>query len=769
MDKKTGVYICTGCGIGDKVDASGLEEAAGEFSPAVVKTSEFLCGAEGVGLIKSDIEGEGVNAVVLAACSPRACVEAFRFGQDVLIDRVNIREHVAWCQPTDAEIDEATEDDEERQNLKESRQELAEDYLTMGLARMDKMEPPEPYQGEEGDTFSNRVLVIGGGISGLTAASDASKAGFPVVLVEKEAELGGFAAKMRKQAVLPYKEVTDTDIGDKIAAVEADDDIKVYLGAKIDKIEGSPGLFKVDVSANGSSATENIGSIILATGWESYDVGKVTKLGYDSSPDIITNVELEEMAKAGKIVKPSSGQPVSKVAFIQCAGSRDPDHLPYCSTVCCRVSMKQATYVKEDNPEAQVYVFYKDVRTPGQSEDLYRLVQEQGAVFIRGEVEAVTSGGDGLAVEVQDELLGEKVIVDELDLVVLAAGLVPTTKPTEAMIDKFLKTEAEAAEGDEEKKDEAKEGPELAEDAALAGGDILNLQYRQGPGLPLLKYGYADSHFICFPYETRRTGIYTAGAVRRPMTMSEAKEDASGAACKAIQCANSAGLGRSVHPRAWDLSYPEFFMSRCTQCKRCTEECPFGAINEDEKANPLPNPTRCRRCGICMGACPERIISFKNYSVDMIGSIIKAPEIPEEEDEKPRVLVLVCENDAYPAVDMAAQKGAKWSPYVRFVPMRCLGGLNLVWIADSMSNGWDGVLLLGCRHGDDYQCHFVQGSQLAEVRLSKVSETLDRLALESERVRFEEVSIADWERIPRIIEEFMETMDEVGPNPMKGF
>jgi ferredoxin len=92
-------------------------------------------------------------------------------------------------------------------------------------------------------------------------------------------------------------------------------------------------------------------------------------------------------------------------------------------------------------------------------------------------------------------------------------------------------------------------------------------------------------------------------------------------------------------------TYPEFAMQRCTQCKRCTEECPFGAINEDEKANPLPNPTRCRRCGVCMGACPERIISFKNYSVDMIGSMIKGINVPEEDEEKPRVICLVCEND----------------------------------------------------------------------------------------------------------------------------
>jgi quinone-modifying oxidoreductase subunit QmoB len=141
-------------------------------------------------------------------------------------------------------------------------------------------------------------------------------------------------------------------------------------------------------------------------------------------------------------------------------------------------------------------------------------------------------------------------------------------------------------------------------------GPILNLAYRQGPALPTLKYGFPDSHFICFPYETQRTGIYAAGTVRAPMDSASAIQDAAGAAIKAIQCVTLTAQGKAVHPRVGDQSFPEFFLQRCTQCKRCTEECPFGTLDEDEKGTPKPNPTRCRRCGVCMGACPERIISF---------------------------------------------------------------------------------------------------------------------------------------------------------------
>jgi quinone-modifying oxidoreductase subunit QmoB len=315
------------------------------------------------------------------------------------------------------------------------------------------------------------------------------------------------------------------------------------------------------------------------------------------------------------------------------------------------------------------------------------------------------------------------------------------------------------------------EGKKLTKEALAQNEQwsVLNLAYRQGPNLPTLKYAMPDSHFICFPYESRRTGIYPAGTVRKPLRLTQAFDDGVGAAMKAIQVIRAAEVGCAVHPRSGDESFPEFAMQRCTQCKRCTEECPFGAINEDEKANPLPNITRCRRCGTCMGACPERIISFKNYSIDMIGSMIKSLSIPEEDEERPRVICLACENDALPALEMAARRGLKWNPYIRFVPVRCLGSVNLVWIADALSKGVDGVILFGCKRGDDYQCHFVRGSELANVRMSKISETLQRLALEPERVRVDEVAINELEKIPTFINEFMETIEEVGMNPFKGF
>jgi len=296
---------------------------------------------------------------------------------------------------------------------------------------------------------------------------------------------------------------------------------------------------------------------------------------------------------------------------------------------------------------------------------------------------------------------------------------------------------------------------------------VLNMVDRQGKDLPLLKHGFNDSHFICFPYETRRTGIYTAGPVRRPMDMVQAIEDATGAAMKAIQAVENAELGRAAHPRSGDLSYPSFRREGCTQCKRCTVECPFGAIDEDEQRYPQFNESRCRRCGTCMGACPVRVISFENYSVDTVGYQIKGVEIPDQFSEKPRILVLACENDAYPALDMAAMNRIQYSAFTRVVPVRCLGSVNLVWINDSLSSGYDGVILMGCQKGENYQCHFVRGSEMAHVRMSKIDDTLKGMSLEVERVATYEVAITDVERAPKLINDMAETIQKIGLSPLK--
>lgn len=740
MEKKIGVYICTGCGIGEALDIEQLEKVATEEnSVPICRNHHYLCSQEGTELIKKDVDEEGVNTLVIAGCSHRVMYDVFDF-QDCIVDRVNLREQVVWChKPND-----------------EDTQMMAEDYLRMSLAKVGQMELPEPFYPEE--EISRDILVVGGGLTGLTSALEASKAGYSVILVEKDSELGGFQRNVRDIATQPYTELQGNELKDLISQVTENDKIKVYTGATVEKTAGGPGIFDVSIKQNGSTTQHRAGAIVMAAGWKPYDPEKLDKkLGFGSSPNVITNAMFEENYQDGKITRPSDGKGVANIAFLQCAGQRDPNHLPYCSSVCCITALKQALQVKRQNPDANVFIVYKELRTPGQSEDLYRKAQEEGVFFIRSQDPEVKAEGGSLSVEAEDELLGESVLMEDLDMVVLATGMVPVTAFGEDVYAKEMKEE-------EEKKDELEVPPDV-----IRKSEILNLEYRQGPEIPALYNEFPDSHFICFPYESRRTGIYPAGCVRRPMGISTAVEDAAGAVMKAIQCIELTSNGSAVHPRSGDLSFPEFAMQRCTQCKRCTVECPFGAINEDEEANPIPIRTRCRRCGVCMGACPERIVSFKNYSVAMIGGMLKAIEVPEEDEEKPRILVLACENDAYPALDMVGLNRMTYNAWVRVIPLRCLGSMNLVWIADSLSRGIDGVVLLGCQFGDDYQCHFIRGSELANIRLSKVSETLDRLALESERVKFETVSIIDYSRLPAILDDFAKTIDKIGLNPFKGW
>ncbi len=741
-DMKIGAYICKGCGIEDRLDVGQLVTTASrDGKAAIAKEHEFLCNADGVKMIQDDIDNEGVNRVVIAACSRRAKTEAFSF-EGVTLSRANLREGVIWVRP---DTDEA----------RETTQEMADDYVRMACAEAKYMTPPHA-SGEQ--PLNRRVLVVGGGISGLTSALEAAKTGYEVDLVEKSGQLGGVVGQLHKR--FPGKDAlrgpVENDIGNLISAVEGHGKITVHLNSTVAKTDGAPGRFSVELS-DGSNVS--VGAIIQATGFKPYDMSLLPELGAGNA-DVLDQLGFEALVKAadgGTLKRPSDGQEIKNVVFVQCAGQRSDKegHLNYCSGHCCLTSIKQAQYAKAAGADATV--IFDDLRTPGAAgEDFYRSGQNAGVTFSKGKVNEVKTNG-GLKVNYKDVILAEDIDVDA-DLVVLATGMLPNSGPNP-----YLQLELTQAkdDGDTEKAEK------LEHEISISPASILNLSYRQGTDVPHLKQGFTDSHFICFPYETRRTGIYTAGPVRRPMDSTQAVEDASGATLKAIQACENASLGRAAHPRSGDLSFPSFRKEGCTQCKRCTVECPFGAINEDEAGYPQYNESRCRRCGTCMGACPVRVISFENYSVETVGQQLKAVDIPDEFDEKPRMLVLACENDAYPALDMAGMTRQEYSAFARIIPVRCLGSVNTIWITDALNSGYDGVMLMGCQKGDNYQCHFVKGSEMAHYRMSKIDDTLTQLNLEKERVQTYEVAITDIERLPKIINDMADTIEQIGMSPFK--
>ncbi len=735
-----GVYICSGCHIGESVDTDKLQALASE-NPGVkyCQIHPHLCNAESHLKINNEIQEYNLDSLVIAGCSLRQETEAFSFSK-ILTERVNLREGVAWV------MEEGHED----------TQMAAEDYLRMGIARTMASGLPEPYipEGPESD-----ILILGAGITGIQSALESARAGYSVILVEKEDSLGGWLNHWHD--IIPVSGSKQTNLNfflnEKLDELKASSLIKVHLNTSIESISGEPGKFLIKLKSELSSksetadSTESVrvnersagvsdlsttlskesvscraGSIILANGWKPYDATKLSGLGYGVYDNIITQAELEAMVKSDALVRPSDGTAPENILFIQCAGSRDEEHLPYCSNVCCLTSLKQALYIRRKFPDSKVFIVYKDIRTPGKNEHFYQEVQADNHIFLtKGKIAEISKlDNDSLSITVSDNLLGEPVSI-RADLVVAATGMEPNQS------------------------------------------EDLHLMYRKGEGLPDRKYGFPDSHFICFPYETQRTGIYAAGGVRTPQGIQGCMEDASGAVVKAIQCIESVKRGEAVHPRPGDQSYPVLSMQRCTDCKRCTEECPFGSYDENEKGTPLPNPARCRRCGICMGSCPERIINFDNYSIHAISSMIKSIPIPDEFEEKPRILAFVCENDAYPAFDLAAIKRHRISPWLRIIPVRCIGSINKIWLSDALSAGYDGVLQIGCKPGDDYQCHFITGSELMETRSENIQETLQTMMLEPERIETVFLEIDEYHRIPEIIDDYMETIEDIGPNPFK--
>ncbi len=346
MDRKLGVYLCSGCGIGDALDVGALSGlATKQRDVAICRTDPFLCGVTAATALADDVREGRVERVIIGACSPRAQTAMFPAAGGVDPERVNLREHVAWC----------------HEPRHEDTQALAEDYLRMALVRVRQTEPPQPLA----DSISDTLLVVGGGITGMSAALGAAEAGHPVVLVEQAPGLGGFVAGLRSRFPVspPYAQLDRDGIDDLVAAVSAHPRIDVRTSTTVAATSGQPGMFDVTLASGASTNAVRAGAMVMATGWKPYDATKLGHLGY-GLPNVVTNVEFERMAAAGPIAR-ADGKPIASALMIQCAGSRDPDHLPYCSNVCCMASLKHTVYLHEQNPDTTVYIVYRDLRDTG--------------------------------------------------------------------------------------------------------------------------------------------------------------------------------------------------------------------------------------------------------------------------------------------------------------------------------------------------------------------------------------------------------------------
>ena len=463
------------------------------------------------------------------------------------------------------------------------------------------------------------------------------------------------------------------------------------------------------------------GAAVVATGWQPYAVEKVDRLGYGVYPDVITNVQMERLTAGdgptgGGLICPGSGRQAGRIVFIQCAGSRDLGHQSWCSSVCCTASIKQSLYVKENNPKARVYVFYNDIRTPGEYEDLYLRAQRAGVVFIRANPAGIAPApGGGLKVTAEDTLMG-RLFETLADLVVLAAGITPC-------------------------------GPD-----GLQAGEDLEALRRYGLVSPA---GFRSGHRQCFPLESASQGIYFAGCCQEPMDMGTTVNSALAASGRVLR---TAAARVEVSPLVAVVD-----RSGCDKCKRCLEECPYGVFSLDREGFPVPDPLFCRSCQICMGSCPRQCIISQGDGIKQQMAMIGA-RIKETAPGEPVVLAFLCGNDAYPAALEAGRRGMNYPAGIHLIPVRCLGAVNMGLIKDGLAAGIDGILLAGCRSDE---CHYTGGSDRAGERLENLRDTLRDMIMDCDRVRLIRIRIGEWEVFAREAVCFVDNLKVMGPNPFK--
>ena len=293
----------------------------------------------------------------------------------------------------------------------------------------------------------------------------------------------------------------------------------------------------------------------------------------------------------------------------------------------------------------------------------------------------------------------------------------------------------------------------------LAGGmqpSKAGVEFAELSGLPLNEHNFYSGHYQCYPEESQRTGILTGGCARGPMNASQSIESAGRAALKALNF-----LEGSI---SIDPTYPIVDQTKCDQCKRCVEECPYACYSFDEKGFPQPDLTKCRQCGNCMGVCPISAISLNHLTIKQLAAQVEVLENSFLDHNSPIILAFLCENDAYVAAKSAMDKGLNVPINVIHIKVPCAGAVNNAVVADALSLGVDGVLIAGCQDG---QCHYVRGNELVRKRSGDLGDKLGSMRIEPERVRSVCVEIQEAERYVAILEEYVQDLTTMGPNPFK--
>jgi heterodisulfide reductase subunit A len=550
-EPRIGVFVCNcGTNIGGFADVPAVAEYARTL-PYVVRVEEnlFTCSQDTQDRMVELIKEHSLNRIVVAACTPRTHEPLFQetvrnAGLNAyLFEMANIRNQCTWV----------------HSGSKEEATEKSKDLVRMAVARASLLEPIPELSVE----VNKSALVVGGGVAGMTAALSIAAQGYEAAIVEKSAVLGGAARDIdttwRGLAVQPY-------LVELIEMVERHPKIRVLKEAEIVDASGFVGNFETTISVGGATETIRHGAVILATGGRA--AGSEEYL-YGKNPRVSRWHELEKNLETYQNSK--------SIVFIQCVGSRD-DKRPYCSRICCTASVTEAVRLKERNPELNVYILYRDMRTFGEKEEIYRKAREKGVLFIRYDLERkprVTEVEDGLDVLVFDPILQREIAL-KADLINLATAIEPLEN------DKI---------------------------AALYKVPVNEEKF------------FMEAHAKLRPVDFASEGIFLCGLAHYPKPLDESIAQAMAAAGRAATVLSKAMIAVSPLVSLVDAQ-------KCIGCGLCAEVCCFGAIVlepiEGKGLRAKNISASCKGCGLCAASCPQHAIDMLHFRDRQIEASVQA-------------------------------------------------------------------------------------------------------------------------------------------------
>jgi heterodisulfide reductase subunit A len=550
---RIGVFVCNcGINISSVVNVPAVRDYAKTLHYVeYVADNLYSCSQDTQDTMAQVIKANNLNRIVVAACTPKTHEPLFQETlvnaglNKYLFEMTNIRNQDAWVHKDSPQ--EATD--------------KAKDLVRMAVAKVALMDSLP----EAALEINQRALVLGGGISGMFAAKTLSEQGYQVSLIEREPVLGG-------QALNLYRTWQGEDIQENLKAllgsVQSDKNIQVYLGAELTQVDGFVGNFKSTFEAASIKGTIEHGIAVLATGCYEH---KPEEHLYGKDPRVLTHQELDRKF----IHNDPSLKNIKTAVFIQCVGSREPER-PYCSRVCCTHSIESALHLKEMNPDMEVTILYRDIRSYGERELLYRKARQSGVLFIRfslSQKPKVTAGKDGLEIEVVDHVLQRPVLL-KADLLALASAIVPYK---DQKLAQFFK-------------------------------------------VPMSEDGFfVEAHAKLGPSQFATDGVFLCGMAHYPKPIDESVAQAQAAASRAVTL-----LARKNISVSGMVAYTN--PTVCSRCGVCVEVCPYSAPSFIQKG-PFAgkaeiNPVLCKGCGLCVASCRSGALNLKGFEEGQIMAMI---------------------------------------------------------------------------------------------------------------------------------------------------